>query len=155
LDFGCGTGTCSRFIAKELLKRNGKLTCFDISKSSIEAAKKRLERYSNIDFLAGDLRKLNIEKQTFDVILAHLVIYHIEKNTRQDIVNELSKLLKPDGIILVFHFLYGKKSENPDQHLSREGLVKIMEKAGLAEIKYTFARSLLFIPTYIGEFGKA
>jgi len=155
LDFGCGIGACSRFIAKELSKRNGKLTCFDISMSSIKVAKKRLKRYSNIDFLTGDLGKLDIEKQTFDVILAHLVIYHTEKNTRQNIVNELSKLLKGNGSIFIFHFLFGKKDKNSDEHLSREDLVKMIEKAGLTEIKYKFTKSLFFIPAYIGEFKKA
>jgi len=76
LDFGCGGGAGSRCLAN-LLSKDGHLTCIDASSYWIEKARKRLDRYSNVECKVGDIRELDIPDSSFDVISAMHVIHDI------------------------------------------------------------------------------
>jgi SAM-dependent methyltransferase len=59
LDFGCGGGVGSQCLAN-LLDKGGHLTCIDVSRYWIERARKRLDKYSNVECKSGDIRELDI-----------------------------------------------------------------------------------------------
>jgi ubiquinone/menaquinone biosynthesis C-methylase UbiE len=101
LDFGCGGGVESRYIMKQL-QENGQLTCIDISKYFIERARKRLNKNPSVTLIRGDIRKLDIPDHSFDVICTIHVIHDIAPEERQDIVNALSRKMKPGGIFYIW-----------------------------------------------------
>ena len=94
LDFGCGGAVESRFLLAHL-KNGGQLTCVDTSRYWIQKAKKRLKKYANADCIAGDIRKLEIRDEFFDMIFTIHVIHDIPPGERQSIVDALVRKLKP------------------------------------------------------------
>lgn len=100
LDFGCGGGADSRSLAK-FLNAGGHLTCVDISNYWIEKARRRLAKYPHVECRVGDIRKLKIPDQSFDVIFISYVIHDIPPEERQDTIILLCRELKADGTIFV------------------------------------------------------
>jgi ubiquinone/menaquinone biosynthesis C-methylase UbiE len=100
LDFGCGGGAGSRSLLK-FLNRNGYLTCVDTAKFWVDKARKRLSKYSNVDFYAGDVRKLDIPDSIFDVITVFHVIHDIPPAERPETVKALARKLKNNGTVFV------------------------------------------------------
>ena len=78
LDFGCGSGSTSKFIAQILEKGGGELTCLDLSKTWIERAKKHLSRFSNVE----DIRKWDEKNDYFDAVAIHFMLHDIDKSER-------------------------------------------------------------------------
>jgi ubiquinone/menaquinone biosynthesis C-methylase UbiE len=142
LDFGCGGGVESRYIVEQL-QGNGHLTCADISKYFMERAQKRLKKYRNVVFMLGDIRELSIPECSFDVICTIHVIHDIAPDERQDIVNALSRKIKPGGIFYIWEPI--KVSHGMPVAEVRE----LLSKAGFQESAYETTKL-----TYKGKFLK-
>ncbi len=99
LEIGCGIGTQTQ-VMLQYLSEDAKVTSVDISDESIAIAKKRLAKYSNLTLIAGDITELEISEK-FDVIVLPDVIEHIPLDLHDGLFNKLSKLLNPDGFILI------------------------------------------------------
>ncbi|MBN2073784.1 MAG: class I SAM-dependent methyltransferase [Actinobacteria bacterium] len=100
LDFGCGGGSSSRALLK-FLSRGGNLTAIDASDFWIKKARKRLEKYTNATFMAGDIRNLYIKDNLFDVISIIHVIHDISPEDRKDTVGAICRKLKQGGRIYI------------------------------------------------------
>ena len=100
LDFGCGGGVGSRCFAN-FLNEKGHLTCVDISNFWIKKASRRLKKYPNVECSVGDIRRLNIPDDSFDVISIFHVIHDIAPEERQDTINALCRKLKGNGTIFI------------------------------------------------------
>lgn len=59
---------------------NAKIIAIDIDKEQIEKNRKN-NTFSNIEFIEGDLRKLNF-KEKFDLIICIDVLEHIKEDAR-------------------------------------------------------------------------
>lgn len=104
LDLGCGDGsTISDLEHSELFKKTFDIYGADISKSSINLAKKRNLKTK---FLVGDVRNLSFKNKSFDFIYSLMVIEHIENPS--NILNEIKRLLKPNGRCFVTTVMKGK-----------------------------------------------
>lgn len=106
LDAGCGTGVYSF----TLRKRAGRIRGIDIDQNKINYVR-RTNRYNNIDFLKGDLRKINFDKESFDLVICSDVIEHIKEDKKA--FREISRVLKNGGIIR-FTVPYKSKSNSKD-----------------------------------------
>jgi len=140
LDFGCGGGVESRLIMKQL-KNSGKLTCVDLSDYWTRRAKKRLKKYPNAVCLQGDIRKLNIPENTFDVIFAIHVIHDIAPEKRQSTVNALVQKLKPGGVFFIW------EPTKISHGMAVEEIRALLSHAGLKEKTHKKTKS-----SYKGEF---
>ena len=143
LDFGCGGGVGSRYLAK-LLNEDGNLTCVDVSNYWIAKARKRLDKYSNVECKSGDIKELNISDSSFDVISAIHVIHDIAPVERQDIVKTLSWKLKASGILFIREPI--KKSHG----MPVEEIRALLSDAGLEEIEHEETKS-----EYMGKYQKS
>ncbi|MGE5576093.1 MAG: class I SAM-dependent methyltransferase [Syntrophothermus sp.] len=76
LDFGSGSGACSRHLTA-LLQKDGHLTCVDTSHFMPGKARKRLGRYANIDFQVGELPELGLPEKSFDVVFVHYALHEV------------------------------------------------------------------------------
>jgi 2-polyprenyl-3-methyl-5-hydroxy-6-metoxy-1,4-benzoquinol methylase len=104
---GCGTGDSVIFLAEQLRGKNAKVIALDLSKNSLEVAKKRAEirKLSNIKWYNEsllDLPKLDIGK--FDYINCSGVLHHLEDPSKGLLA--LKSVLKEDGAMGIM--LYGK-----------------------------------------------
>ena len=150
LDFGSGPGVAAKFIAQELQMENGKLTCIDMSKVWMKKIKKKLSKFSNIEFKLGDISEFQIDAGSYDVIFINFVLHDVEKDIRQRTVNALSRALKKTGI------LYIKEPTSKSHVMPAEDIRTLMTQGGLEEKHFTMDRSFAGPPglKYSGEYNK-
>ncbi len=94
LDAGCGTGVYSF----SLRNRGKEIIGVDIDKQKINYVKD-VNRFNNLKFEAGDLRKLKFKKEEFDLIICSDVIEHITEDKKA--FSELGRVLKRGGLLKV------------------------------------------------------
>jgi len=93
LDAGCGTG-----ISSKILAQNGaKVTGIEISKKMLDIAEEYCKGLE-IKFDKGSVDELPYEDDSFDAILASLVIHYFEDPT--GVFKEFQRVLKKDGILV-------------------------------------------------------
>jgi ubiquinone/menaquinone biosynthesis C-methylase UbiE len=143
LDFGCGGGVGSRCLRK-LLTSQGHLTCVDISSFWINKAKKRLNKYTNVECKSGDIRELDIPENTCDVISIFHVIHDIAPVERQDITNTLSQKLKANGTIFI------REPIKESHGMPVTEIRTLLSDAGLKEIEHKVTKS-----DYMGKYQKS
>ena len=94
-DLGCGTGNCSEILAP-LVRR---VIAVDQSQPMLAAAKKRLEGFKNVEFVAGELTDLPLKDSSVDVGVCMLVLHHVEKPTQA--LAEMRRVVRPGGMALI------------------------------------------------------
>jgi ubiquinone/menaquinone biosynthesis C-methylase UbiE len=107
LDFGCGDGALSLFLAKE--KRPNRILGVDISAPSIERAKVSLLNSSIKDsnkasFTLGTTEQLPVPDQSFDTLLAFDCLEHVM--SPEKILCDWHRVLRPGGRCLIEWFPY-------------------------------------------------
>jgi len=143
LDFGCGGGAGSRCLAS-LLNEDGRLMCVDASSYWIAKARRRLDKYPNVECKSGDIRKLDISDSSFDVISTIHVIHDIAPAERQDIAKVLSQKLKAGGLLFIREPI--KKSHG----MPVEEIRALLSGVGLKESKHKETKS-----EYMGKYQKS
>jgi ubiquinone/menaquinone biosynthesis C-methylase UbiE len=128
LDVGCGDGATELYMNKYF--PSWKIKAIDISEKSIDEAKKR--RLFNCDFTSYDGRSIPFTDESFDVVFMAGVLHHIDFSRHDDLIKEISRVLKKEGRFYLFE-------HNPLNPLTRH-LVKTCEfdaDAKLLKIGYT------------------
>lgn len=97
LDLGCGIGSNSWYLAREGFDVHG----VDGSKTGIIKAKKRfLEENLKGDFKVMDYIQLDFPANYFDVVIDIASIQHNQTKNVPIILNEIKRVLKPNGKLL-------------------------------------------------------
>jgi len=100
LDVGTGTGVMIPYLYDKI-KEDGKIIAIDISEEMISIAKEKyLNEYSNIEFIAGDINKLDNDN-SFDTILCYSCFPHFLD--QEYTVKKMADLLKMNGKLMVAH----------------------------------------------------
>ena len=96
LDYGCATGSKTIELAQKVQQIHG----LDISVEMInEAIKKKNElKISNISFTQGTIFDSDLEKNSFDAIIAYGIIHLLEDN--QKVIQRIHELLKQGGLFI-------------------------------------------------------
>ncbi|NLN65088.1 MAG: class I SAM-dependent methyltransferase [Clostridiaceae bacterium] len=123
LDFGSGAGGPAVFIAKQLEKAGGWLTCVDVSHKWIRCAKRNLQAYRNVDFKLGYIGDVDIQENSYDMINIHFVMHEIPVESRSETAAVLYKKLKKGGLVFMREPVY-------DDNAIKE-LVALFEKQGM------------------------
>jgi SAM-dependent methyltransferase len=112
-DMGCGPGQ----IASYLLSRGVETCGIDLSPAMVEQA---LQMNPDIHFQQGDMLALTeIADNTFGGIAAFYSIIHIPRPSVVDALNELKRILRPRGVLLLsFHI--GQETVHKDEFLGQE-----------------------------------
>ena len=96
LDFGCGWGRVLRFLLKDVSPDH--LKGVDIDPIGIASCR---ETMPYIDFDQSNVEPpLGFESDTFDLIYAYSVFSHLPEALHLDWLAELSRVLKPGGLLL-------------------------------------------------------
>ena len=97
LDFGCGNGLMTHFIQESF--HTAQVTGVDID--SLQVLKNQKE-YPKIIFTTINKDILPFADNSFDLIYSTLVMHHIPKQEHAKTFNELLRMLKPNGSLIIF-----------------------------------------------------
>lgn len=103
LDLGCGTGFFSNILARKYSQVFG----VDLSSAMLNFAKQN--RTSAIHWLNADIQQLPFNDDSVDIIYSNLAIQWCEPLS--GVLEELTRVLKPGGVIVFSSLLNGTLSE--------------------------------------------
>lgn len=98
-DLGCGTGRVSEVFARFVAR----VVAVDGSAQMLQAARKRLQPYENVELRRGDLEALPIDDARLDVATMMLVLHHVPEPEKA--LAEAARVLKPGGRLIVADML--------------------------------------------------
>jgi ubiquinone/menaquinone biosynthesis C-methylase UbiE len=142
LDVGCGTGTLA-LAAKELVGPTGAVHGIDPSTEMIARARRKARKaHADVAFEAAVAEALPFPDATFDVVLISLTMHQLPTATQRKCIEEVRRVLKPDGRLLVVD-IGGRQDSTPTPH-ARHGHVSwdldtvvgpLLSEAGLRELE--------------------
>jgi ArsR family transcriptional regulator len=134
-DLGCGTGTVSAALAPFVAR----VVAVDGSAAMLQAAKKRLHGFDNIDLRRGELEALPIDDARLDAATLMLVLHHVPEPERA--LSEASRVLKPGGRVVLVDMLPHDR-ENYRQQMghvwlgfSDEHVRRLLAATGFEEVR--------------------
>jgi ubiquinone/menaquinone biosynthesis C-methylase UbiE/DNA-binding transcriptional ArsR family regulator len=98
-DLGCGTGQVSAALAPFV----DRIIAVDGSSAMVQAARKRLHAFDNVDLRRGELEALPIDGARLDAATLMLVLHHVPEPGRA--LAEVFRVLKPGGRALIVDML--------------------------------------------------
>lgn len=104
LDYGCGDGN----LTKHLLDNNFKVVACDISNNFLEGIKNDFPSVETKIINGADLS--NVDSESVDTVCMYSVLHHIPDYIKA--VEEMCRVVKPGGIILIDHELCNSYWEN-------------------------------------------
>ncbi len=101
LDVGCGTGTLSREIARELAPQRSKVVGVDAAAAMIDVARRKGAALPNLHFDAALAEQLPYANHAFDCAVSTFFFHHIEFTLKQRALAEMRRTVKPGGRIVI------------------------------------------------------
>jgi ubiquinone/menaquinone biosynthesis C-methylase UbiE len=131
LEAGCGVGAQTLTLARN--SPDAHITSFDISLSSVEEARKKIEGdgLANVSFRQGDIFKLPFKTESFDHIFVCFVLEHLAQPV--DALAGLKNLLKTNGTITVIEGDHGSTFFYPHSKAAHKAIqcqVELQKRAG-------------------------
>ena len=141
LDIGCGVGNCHPLLRQKV----GGLQGIDVSAASIDVARQRNPEVSYRTYAGGILP---YEDESFDLAFTICVMHHVKLGSRQLFLEEMQRVIKPGGWILIFEHnplnpltmrVVNNCEFDKDAILLRSSeLVSLCREAGLSAVRHSF-----------------
>ena len=134
-DLGCGTGQVSAALAPFVAQ----VLAVDASAAMLQAAKKRLHGFGNVELRRGDLEALPIEEARLDAATLMLVLHHLPEPGRA--LTDVARVLRPGGRLLIVDMLPHDRESYRQQmgHVwlgfSDDHLGRMLNDAGLNDVR--------------------
>ena len=134
-DLGCGTGQMTTALALFVAR----VVAVDASAAMLQAAKKRLHGFENVELRRGELEALPIDDARLDAATLALVLHHLPEPDQA--LREVSRVLKPGGRVLIVDMLPHDRESYRQQmgHVwlgfSDEHLRRILDESGFADVR--------------------
>ncbi|MCR9081624.1 MAG: class I SAM-dependent methyltransferase [Cyclobacteriaceae bacterium] len=138
LEVGCGIGTVSSLLARQVPK--GKVLAVDISPESISKAKKIWKSQQNLSFEVSDMSDFDKGNQQFDFFVFPDVLEHIPVDQHQALFQKIQKHAHQDSVVFIHipapRYLQWMIDHEPeklqviDQPLDSGDLIKSLNNAG-------------------------
>jgi ArsR family transcriptional regulator len=134
-DLGCGTGQLTAAVAPFVAH----VIAVDGSPAMLQAARRRLSDFDNVELRRGDLEALPIDDGTLDAAIMMLVLHHVAEP--QPALAEVSRVLKPGGRLVVVDMLphdresYRQQMGHAWLGFSDDHMRRMMRETGLGDIK--------------------
>jgi ArsR family transcriptional regulator len=134
-DLGCGTGQMSAALAPFVRR----VIAVDTSAAMLQAAKKRLGAFDNIELRRGDLEALPIDDARLDAATMALVLHHLPDPGA--VLKEVARVLKPGGRLMLVDMLPHERESYRQQmgHVwlgfSEDQLRRFVRDGGLGDVR--------------------
>lgn len=155
LDFGCGGGLLTSFIQNSFF--NAKVIGVDSDAMRIEENK---TVFPIISFFSIKDQHLPFEDNYFDLIYTVNVFHHIKQADHATYVSELMRILKPNGLLLLFEFnpynifsyIRFKREHEQDTKMISPVYASYLfnSYAGIIKLKYYFLSQ--WLPLWLKEY---
>ncbi len=120
LDAGCGTGLAARTNARRP-RFSGRVSAIDLSPYLVEAAKRLAAEEGvaeRIDFGVENMQSLAIADETFDAVVAHTLLSHIDDPLA--VLKEIARILRIGGTVAIFDGDYASLTfHHPDPIMAK------------------------------------
>jgi ubiquinone/menaquinone biosynthesis C-methylase UbiE len=98
MDLGCGIGRIASSVYNKVKTYLG----VDFSEGMIVKARELHKDKSNVNFVINNGRDISVVKsKSIDVVYSHLVFQHIEQDVMYSYINEVYRILRPNGIFIL------------------------------------------------------
>jgi ubiquinone/menaquinone biosynthesis C-methylase UbiE len=100
LDMCTGTGTLLRYL-QQRVGAKGLIVGVDFSLGMLEVCRTKTSAYTNIEILASDVAYLPFQDNSFDAVTCSHAFYELKGETRQRMLKESVRILKPGRSFLM------------------------------------------------------
>jgi SAM-dependent methyltransferase len=100
LELGCGNGKTLSI----MIQRGWDVTAIDLSCKAVTLSRIVVKGSSTADVMVADARSTPVKSTTFDAVFAVHVTGHMHEPERQKIAREVTRTLKPGGILFFCDF---------------------------------------------------
>lgn len=97
LDAACGEGYGSHIISGAAKKVTG----IDISEEAVGRAREKYEISGKLEYFVESVADLSMPDQSIDVVVSFETIEHIPEELQQQFLNQIARILKKDGILIM------------------------------------------------------
>ena len=105
LELGCGTGDMWAE-KQDIIDRCSRFVLSDVSQGMLRKAQETLHDIHGIDYRVIDIQEIPFEDQTFDFVIANMMLYHVPDLFRG--LREVNRVLKKGGTL--YCATYGENS---------------------------------------------
>ncbi|MDH7799585.1 MULTISPECIES: metalloregulator ArsR/SmtB family transcription factor [unclassified Beijerinckia] len=138
LDLGTGTGRMLELLAARAERAVG----VDLSTAMLAVARAGIDKagFRNVQLRQGDIYALPVERDSYDLVLIHLVLHYLDDPLRA--LREAARTMRPGGRLIVVdfapHTLEFLRTEHAHRRLgfSREEIEQMMRETGLENVSY-------------------
>jgi SAM-dependent methyltransferase len=148
LDCGCGTGA-----NLALLGTFGRAFGFDLSAVGLSIGRE----LGRLAVARASVTAVPFPSAAFDVVTSFDVLYSLEAADERRAVDEMFRLVKPGGFIVVnvaaMNVLRGDHSvlSHEVRRYSRHSLRQLLESRGFEIVRLTYTNAMLFLPMLAGR----
>jgi ubiquinone/menaquinone biosynthesis C-methylase UbiE len=104
LDIGCGTGSLALVAARQV-GRSGQVHGIDPSPEMIERARNKAGRNGvDVGFEVAWGQSLPFPDASFDAVLSTVMLHHVPRAGRQEVLREVRRVLRPTGRFVAIDF---------------------------------------------------
>jgi len=134
-DLGCGTGQLTETIAPYVRR----VIAVDGSMDMLDAARRRVGEWPNVDVRQGDLEALPIEAEELDCAILALVLQYAPNPANA--LSEVARVVKPGGRLLVVDMLPHEGEEYKQQRghvwlgFSEAQMSRFLNRAGFSDVR--------------------
>jgi ArsR family transcriptional regulator len=134
-DLGCGTGEISAALSPFVQQ----VIAVDASAQMLQAARKRLQAFDNVELRRGDLEALPIDDARLDIATLMLVLHYVPEPERA--LSEVARVLKPGGRLLLVDMMPHDRDSYRQQmgHVwlgfAEDHVARMLEDAGLKNVR--------------------
>jgi ubiquinone/menaquinone biosynthesis C-methylase UbiE len=142
LDVGCGPGRLTRLLARRVVP-NGSVDGIDASPQMIKRATAKARKLGvPASFQVAYAQQLPFADSTFDAVACTLVLHHVAADDQLAAIEEIHRVLKPGGRLLIAEFQAGPKHPHPGPRWLRRSMdenmidkaLKFVTEAGFSDI---------------------
>lgn len=106
LDIGCGPGNVEKLLIKS--GKEFEILGIDLSNEMINRAQANVISTS-VNFKVADVRKMDLEKNSFDAVIASFCLPHLTNEEAEKLIEDISRVLRDSGL-LYLSCMEGNKS---------------------------------------------
>lgn len=139
IDLACGTGRYSLEIAK-FIGSKGMVYAVDLWQEGIEILNQEIlkKNIDNIQTTVADIsKKLPFDSHSIDSSLMATVVHDLPADGQKSSIKEVSRLLKPGGLLNIIEFKKIEKGPGPPVHIrmGEEEIELLVKPFGFQEVK--------------------